>query len=80
MSRKVSHIKNNPIYTLRLIDNHIILIVLNFLWISCTKTIGLAILEAEYEKYADPALGTGYAKNQVFCVLEYSVNMRTQYR
>lgn len=41
---------------------------------------GLTVLEAEYDKYADPALGTDYAGNQVFSVPEYSVNMGVQYR
>lgn len=41
---------------------------------------GITAIEAEYDSYADPALGTDYNGNQVFGVPEYSVNMGTQYR
>ncbi|WP_020589573.1 TonB-dependent receptor [Desulfobacter curvatus] len=41
---------------------------------------GLTVLEAEYDQYADPVLGTDYAGNQVFNVPEVSGNIGVQYR
>lgn len=41
---------------------------------------GLTVLEAEYDKYADPVLGTDYAGNQVFNVPKVSGNIGAQYR
>lgn len=41
---------------------------------------GLTVLEAEYDKYADPVLGTDYAGNQVFNVPKISGNVGMQYR
>lgn len=41
---------------------------------------GFTVMEAEYDEYADAALGTDYAGNQVFSVPEYTVNMGVQYR
>ena len=41
---------------------------------------GLTLLEAEYDKYADPVLGTDYAGNQVFNVPKVSGNIGVQYR
>jgi len=41
---------------------------------------GLSVLEAEYDKYADPAKGKDYAGNQVFNVPEVSGNIGVQYR
>lgn len=42
--------------------------------------IGLTLLEAEYDSYADPASGTDYEGNQVFNVPEVSGNIGLQYR
>ena len=41
---------------------------------------GFTVLEAEYDSYADPAIGTDYSGNRVFGVPEYCVNMGAQYR
>ncbi len=41
---------------------------------------GLTVLEAEYDSYSDPVLGTDYEGNQVFNVPELSGNVGIQYR
>jgi iron complex outermembrane receptor protein len=41
---------------------------------------GVTVLEAEYDSYSDPVLGTDYEGNQVFNVPELSGNIGIQYR
>ncbi len=43
-------------------------------------TAGVTVLEAEYDSYADPALGVDFSGNQVFSVPKYALNLGLQYR
>jgi len=41
---------------------------------------GLTLLEAEYDHYSDPALGSDFEGNQVFGVPDYTFNLSLNYR